>query len=134
MHSFSCRLGKRLPELRKLGRKGCYQEVGSLLYCVNDMVGSCRDAAISSSRGEMEVADKRINRAAKRVREIGTLLTEIRDTDPQEYDSSCRQFVEEWKTISFDKGKDLLQSIEQGREKPLAEETAPVQPGPVLAL
>ena len=135
VRKFSSRLGKRLPELKKLGSADCYQEIGSLLYCVNDMVGSCRDAAISSRMGEMDQADRRINRAAKRVREIGTLLTEIRDEHPQEYENSCRQFVEEWRDIRFDKGKGLLQTIEESMGMFSVEETpAPVQSDPVLTV
>ena len=126
VRDFSVNLGKRLPQLKKQGDSACYHEMGSLLYCVNDMKDSCREAAIASERGEMHMAGKKITLAARRVREIGTPLTEIRSEHPAEFEKTCKGFVESWKDTRFDRGGALLQAIENSREEKMAEK--PFQP------
>jgi len=115
VEAISRKLTGRLPEVRD--RRACYQKLGSLLYCVGDMKQSCREAAISTETGENGRTEKKIRQAARRVREIGMILTEIRDTEPDEYECSCRPFVEEWSRIKFDRGGNILSALEKGQSE-----------------
>ena len=109
-------LGRKLPEIKKLGNAECCRQMGSLVYCLSDMCASCREAAIASARGETDQTGIKVDQASKRIHEIGVILTEIRDGHPQEYENYCRGFVDDWKNIRFDGGERVLRNIEKCRK------------------
>ena len=102
----------RVPKLRKSPDRQRYQDVSSLLYCVKDLRGSCRDAGTCAENGAKKDCGKNINRAANRLQEIGQLITEIRHNYPDEYEQSCKGLLNEWRALEFDKGEKFLQNAE----------------------
>ena len=61
IRTFEKSLERRVPVLRKSGDKECYQDVCSMLYCLRDMRGSCRDAGENFVNGDMRESDRFIN-------------------------------------------------------------------------
>ncbi len=108
LQDFIRTLEARVPTLRRSGDRQCYQDVSSLLYCVKDLKGSCRDAGMSADLGKKAESDQSLNRAANRVQEIGQIMMDIHTHSPEEYEKSCRSFIMKWKDIEFDQGEKLL--------------------------
>ena len=140
LQDFSQVLEDRVHTLRAAGDRKLYQDVGSLLYCVRDLKGSCRDLAESVNAKSAQDAGKDLNRAALRVREIGQQLTDLKQNHPEEYKKSCGAFISQWKTIDFDKGGEVLRlsgAAEASRSRETAlktQENAKKDMGPVPGL
>lgn len=138
LQNFTNTLEERIPALRRSPDRTCYQDISSLLYCVRDLKGSCRDAGDNFGRGRHAEADRNLNRAASRLQEIGELITDIRQDHPEEYKKTCSEFVSQWREIRFDKGEKILGSYSEQEPEPaeapdkLPERVAPKPAGPVL--
>ncbi len=105
-------LEKRVPALRTGSDRQRYQDVSSLLYCMKDLNGSCRDAGMHAELGKLKETDRSLTRAANRLQEIGEIMTEIRHNYPDEYENSCRGFIAKWRGMEFNQGGKLLGNSE----------------------
>lgn len=138
LQDFSQTLEKRVRTLKKEGDRQLYQDMGSLLYCVRDLRGSCRDTAESVLRNDPKNTRQDLDRSALRVREIGQLLVDIRQAHPQEYEKSCKEFTDSWRSTEFEKGDEVLRMsglarpVRQKSEAP--KETVKNNAGPVPGL
>lgn len=99
----------RVPKLRRQENRQQYQDVSSLLYCMKDLKGACRDAGNCAQNGARKDCSRNISRAANRLQEIGQLLTEIHHNYPEEYEKSCKGFISKWRGLEFDKGEKFLE-------------------------
>ena len=140
LHEFSQVLEKRMHTLKGSENRKLYQDVGSLLYCVRDLKGSCRDLAESVSAKDVRNCSQHLNRASLRVREIGQQLTDLRQNHPEEYKNSCREFVSQWKQMEFEKGGEVLRlsgaatPLKSPENAPKTKENSKKDLGPVPGL
>lgn len=125
LKNFSALLEDRVSSLKKTNDRRCVRDVSSLLYSVRDLSGSCRDAAADIGFGDRKAANRDMDRASMRVREVGQMLVDIRQNHPQEYEKSCSRFVEQWRQMEFTKGASLLEQPEAEHEKQPASQPAP---------
>ena len=112
LQDFDAILEGRVHALHRSGNKKCFQDVGSLLYCIKDLKVSCRDAGNKLLEEKPSAAVEHLARAENRVQEIGQLVVEIKHNHPEEYERSCKGFIKEWKGMVFDKGKEVLEIVD----------------------